>query len=818
MKISLDWLRDLVDWPGEADELAARLTMAGLNVEGIEEVRQTFPGVVVGRVLERRPHPDADRLSLCDVHDGEQTVRVVCGAPNVAAGQHVLLARVGAVLPGGVRIRKARIRGQDSAGMICSETELGLGEDAAGIMVLEGDPAPGTPADEIYGYVDVVLDIEVTPNRPDWLSHLGVAREVAAIFETKARQPALAALPGKGGEGLEFGVEIEDFGDCPRYTAHGARDLRLGPSPRRMQNRLRAVGARPINNVVDITNYVMFELGQPLHAFDRERLTGSRLLVRRAAAAETVRTLDGQERRLEASDLVIADTAGVVALAGVMGAERSEVAAGTTSIILESAFFAPRLVRRTSRRLGLLSESSYRFEREADWEMVERAALRALHLLQEHAGARILPDRVDRQDPDRKGRPDIPLRVGQVNRLLGVSLEPGQAGALLQRLGLKVAPLGRASDRGRGGATFTVSVPSFRRDLLEEVDLIEEIARLHGYDKLAIAGRQRGVPGVARRPLDRVLGAARRHLASSGYTELVTSNFMGLKDLDRLGLPEGDPRRRTREVLKPHHGGQTLLRTSLLPSLLAVVRRNVNADQELPLRLFQQGKVFLPRLEPPPEILHPGEESLPREPRLLQVAVAGRGEADLGGLPAGLREIRGVVEVLADLLRQPLSLRPEDCEPYLGPGRQWRLLDAAGAPVGTAGEVAAPVLAAYELEVPVAVAELDLGRLDLCPEPVRYRPFGRFPPVKRDLSLLVPQGVAWAAIADLVRARAGSDLRDLEVFDLYTGSGIPAGTAALGIRLKFRSAKGSLRGDTVDGAIADVVKALSEELGVRLRA
>jgi phenylalanyl-tRNA synthetase beta chain len=817
VKISLNWLRDFVTWEETPEELARQLTNSGLNVEGLQPFEIAFPGVVVGEVREVKRHPNADRLTLCQVHDGEQVHSVICGAPNVREGLRVLLARPGARLPGGMHIQKTRIRGEESSGMICSARELGLGADAAGIMELPDETRPGQPADDLYGFHDHVLEIEVTPNRPDWLSHLGVAREVAALRGTKAAPPQVWKARKAQGEQLDLSVEIEDFADCPRYMAHAARGVRVGPSPNFIQNRLRAIGARPINNVVDITNYVMYELGQPLHAFDRAKLDGARIYVRRAKEAPILQTLDGVERKLGVEHLVIADGQGPVAVAGVMGSESSEVDEGTEEVVLESAFFDPLIVRRGARSLGLKSESSYRFEREADWDMVPFAAHRALYLLQKHAGARIVGDWADRQNPDRVAHPGIPLRVAQVNRLLGTELGTSAVASLLQQLQLKVSPLGGARDRSSSAANLMVEIPSFRRDLLAEVDLIEEIARIHGYERIRGQGRFRGGAGGVRRPDDRALLSARRHLASTGYQEIVTSSFCREEDLLRLDLPSDDRRRRPLSVVNARHGGGTLLRTSLLPSLMEVAVRNVNASNALPLRLFQVSKVYLPRNRPPQEAKRPEEKLLPDEPWILQLGLIGLDEAPVGGVPADLLEIKGVVEELAAQLRMPLTLAPGDAVRYLASGQQWRILAAEELPVGAAGAVAPDILAAWDLQLPMVLAEIELSSLEFSRPPLVYRPFSRFPAVKRDLSLLVPDGVAYGEVARLLRESGGELLESLELFDIYKGKGLPDGTVAMGIRLKFRSTAGNLKGETVDKAVMAIVETLAAQLEVRMR-
>jgi len=817
LKISLNWLRDYVPWAGTADELAERLTLNGLNVESVESFVLDFPGVVTGRVVTREAHPNADRLSLCTVDDGEDVHQVVCGAPNVREGLTVLFARTGAVLPNGMKLKKSKIRGVESHGMICSASELGLSEESEGILELPDGPAPGTPADDLYGYVDTVLDIEVTPNRPDWLSHLGVAREVSAINGEMVQAPTAWTPPKSGGDTLDFTVEIADFADCPRYTAHLARDIRLGDAPRWMKNRLRAVGARPINNVVDISNYVMFETGQPLHAFDLGKLTGNHLSVRRAASGETLRTLDGVPRELDPDDLLITDEAGPVALAGVMGGAESEVDARSGDVLLEAAFFEPGIVRRASRRHQLLSDAAYRFERQADWDAVEFGARRALLLLQEHAGAHIEAGYVDRQDPDRRETKQITLRVEQVNRLLGTRISTIEAVEHLQALDLPCQPVGQVRDRTDATGKLLVTVPSFRRDLHEEVDLIEEVARIYGYDNIEAADHFRGRTSVRRRRLDGVLDNVRDYLAAMGHCEIVTSTFMAREDLDRLGLAQDDPRRELLAVHNPRHGGETLLRSTLTPSLLAAARHNLNADQPTPFRLFQVGKSFLAAESGDYGGRHEDDGLLPRETLTLQLAVIGRTDTVHGDIPADILEIKGTVAALAEHLRLEIVFAAGSDAPQLQPGRAWTVEDGEGRVVGEAGAVARRCLRAFDVDVPVALAEIDLRVLDLAPRTLRYAGFSRFPAVKRDLSLVTPAGVTYDQIKQHVASAGGPLLDSIALFDLFRGGQLAPGSTAVGIRLKFQSAKGNLKGKAVDKAIDAIVGALRTELGVELR-
>jgi phenylalanyl-tRNA synthetase beta chain len=554
-----------------------------------------------------------------------------------------------------------------------------------------------------------------------------------------------------------------------------------------------------------------------MHAFDQSKLSGTTITVKRSEGKTKVVTLDEQERELEEGTLLVCDEKGPVALAGVMGLANSEVDDATKDIILESAFFNPHHVRVASRGLGLISESSYRFERGADWDMVLKAAHRALYLFQELAEAHIVTDWADRFDPDFKAAEAVPLRIWQVNRLLGTDISTTEAAQMLQNLGLKVQPMGNPASSNSSAVNMMVQVPTFRRDLFQEVDLIEEIARSYGFDNMSGGGGFTASRGSVRRPLDRVLGQLRSWFASCGYHEMVTSSFLAAGDLEKLGLPEGDVRLETLSVINPHHGGNTQLRTSLVPELLEVSRRNLNSGAELPVRLFQVNRTFLPGGAKVAEPRHADEALLPEEPLFLQFAVAGSSAKGLDGVPADLLECKGVVESLSTYLRIPLTLEVGDVEPFLEPGVQMRILAADGQLVGSLGRIRPQVAAGWDVDLPVSVVEIRLSALDLEAEPVQYQDFGRFPAVKRDLSLLVPAGVAYGQMEDVVRETGGPLLASVELFDIYRGKGLPEGVGAFGIRLKFRSAKGNLKGKTVDLAIEKVLKALSDRLNIEQR-
>jgi phenylalanyl-tRNA synthetase beta chain len=817
LNISLNWLQDFVSWDCSVEELAEKMTLVGLNVEEISEYILEFPGIVVGLVETCEQHPDADKLSLCTVNNGTEIVQVVCGAPNVKAGMNVVFAPTGSVLPGGFKLKKAKIRGVESFGMICSETELELSSQSDGIMVLADNLKPGTPINDLFGYRDTVLDVEVTPNRPDLLSHYGIAREVAAITGSLLNIPEVWSPPKSGKEAVDFTVEIEDFDDCSRYTAHIVRDLQFGQSPQKMSNRLMAVGLRPINNIVDITNYVMFELGQPMHAFDLSKISGNKLFARRSTGEEKFTTLDGVERNLTDGELVIADSIGSVAVAGVMGGKRSEVDESTTDILLESAFFNASLIRKTSRKLQLQSDSSYRFERTVDWENVDFAAKRALYLLQKNTGAHIAPNFVDRQNPDRTEIESIQLRVEQVNRLLGAEITTSEVVEMLASIGLKSKLLGQASERKSLTGQLTVVIPAFRRDLFLEVDLIEEIARIYGFNNLDMESNFRAGTMVKHREFDKTIEKIADYLTGAGFSEIITSSFVSGKKVADLGIGEDDYRFEMMKIHNPHHGGDTLLRTTMVPSMLDVIRRNINADAQIPLRLYQINNVYLPSLDINRKLAHEDEALLPLERKTLQFAIAGIEEDAHYSLPMVLVALRGIAEQLSVNLGYKLNFSPGGNEPHFQAGLQYNLNNEAGELIGHLGLVSRSVLSKYSIENPVAIVELELDKFGLGVPVVEFVNYSRYPAAKRDLSLLVPESVCYQSVIDKVKDSAGPLLADVEMFDIYKGKNIPSGSVSLGISLKFQSYKSSLKSKAVDFAINKVTEQLSESLGVTVR-
>ncbi|MCX5837172.1 MAG: phenylalanine--tRNA ligase subunit beta, partial [Deltaproteobacteria bacterium] len=568
MQVSLKWLKDYVDVDMPPEDLAERLTMTGLEVDSLRRIEPAFSGVRVARIISLRPHPQADQLSLCEVATGDAIYPVVCGATNIRVGDIVPLAQVGATLPGGDVIRSARIRGEVSEGMLCSEEELGIGGDAAGIMILPSDLPLGKELADALDLYDTVLDIGVTPNRSDCLSMVGVAREVAAVTGKDLRYPpSVVAENDEEIRGITS-VSIEDPDLCPRYTARVIQNVRIGPSPFWMRRRLEAVGLRSINNIVDVTNFVMMELGQPLHAFDFRFLEEGRIVVRRSRAGEIFVSLDEKERVLRADTLMICDGVKPVAIGGVMGGLNSEIQDDTETILLESAYFNPLSIRRTSRALAMGTDAAFRFERGIDPEGVIRALDRAAGLMAELSGGTVCRGVIDQYPEMVATAKDIPLRLDRIRDILGVAVEEAVVVRILGNLKMTVEPAGEG--------IFRVTPPTCRVDIAREIDLIEEIARVHGYDRVPATLPAVSVVAGAADGKNTVEARVREIMTGAGYQEVINYSFVSADAVDQLGLLETDERRLQVQIRNPLTEEQAVMRTTLVQSLLSNVRRNAD--------------------------------------------------------------------------------------------------------------------------------------------------------------------------------------------------------------------------------------------------
>jgi phenylalanyl-tRNA synthetase beta chain len=808
MRVPLEWLREYCAPDLDVFGLGDRLAMTGTEVERVERHGvAALENFVVGKVLDAHQHPNADRLSVClvDVGDDEPK-QIVCGAPNVATGQTVAVAKPGAVMPDGTKLKKAKLRGEESNGMILAEDELAIGTDHAGILVLEPDGLqPGTPLEQVLAIATDVLVLEVTPNRPDCLAIYGVAREAHAATGASLQPPPWSDDPGSPGEldGIQITVECPDL--CPRFTARVFEDVKIGPSPPWLKARLMAAGQRPISNVVDITNYVMLLTGQPLHAFDHDRIAGRQLTVRRATDGEQVETLDGQTRTLDHDVVLIADDDGPTSIAGVMGGARSEVEPGTTRVVMEAANWIGANIHRTSLKLGLRSEASTRFEKQIQPEQAMDAQAVAARLMIELCGARLVPGTIDigGAGPDPQ---TIRLRDRRIETLLGVAVPRERSRRILEALDFGVAD----ADDG-----LDATVPSFRRtDVTREADLIEEVARLDGLEKLpATLPSRHGAFGrlTTRQQLRRRAADA---LTAQGLYEIVGWSFVAPDLAQRLRL--GD--QRAVELKNPMSAEQSQLRTTLLGSLLDVGQRNL-AHGAAAVRLFEAGAVYLAAPAPEADPQRP-----PREPYHLGAVLIGPARAPTWRDPdprnADFFAAKGVLQGLLDTLRVPWSVAAEP-RPFLHPGRSAAVLAGdTGERVGWLGEIHPQVAAEWDIRASVAGFELDLDAVaPHARTTTSYEDVTGFPEVREDLAVIVSDEIAAERVLDVVRDAGGPLLERATVFDVYRGSEqIGSGNVSLALRLAFRAPDRTLTDEDVAERRQAITAALERELGGRVRA
>ncbi len=797
MKIAWTWMADWVELPASAEELAHLLAMRGLPVQSLERAESFDAGIVVGEVLEVGRHPNADRLSLCQVDIGAARLSIVCGASNVAAGQRVAVAQVGSKLPDGTKLRRSKIRGVESEGMICSERELGLSAESEGIWVLPGRPDVGTPLATVLGAKETVLDVEITSNRTDCMCVVGLAREIAS-----ARGAGLKPMPelkAKGSIPLPK-VTIESPADCPRYMARVVQGLRVGPSPDWLRRRLEATGFRSINNVVDATNYVLREFGQPIHAFDASKVRGNAIRVRRAKAGERLRLLDGREATLAASHLVIADEHGPMALAGVMGGLDSGVSETTTAVVLESAQFAPALTRETARALGIESDAAARFAQGVDPEGVAHALDRTARILADVAGGEVSRDRVD-QWPGRADRPTVSVRLSRLSGLLGVPIDAESATRALRSLG--VEPSGSWKKRD-GDEIAEFRVPSHRLDLEIEEDLIEEVGRVIGYD--AIPSRLRSFPSSTF-PAKHDGDFLRRIIAATcgiGFHEIVSTVLVGEIPAEAR---DGIAPEEIWEIGNPMSRELKHLRVGLLPGLIQAAARNLHYGVD-EVRIAEVGKVF--RSVPAPL----GSERF--QASLLLSGRAGH-RTDHAASSDRYLELKGAVEALLEALGIDSPRTAAYHEPCWKRGTG-ALISVSGQRLGTFGEVAPSLAAGLGLDRPAWAAVLDVGALsEAVPSGRRYQAIPRYPASKRDLAIIVSEGALHADVEDAIRTAGGALLSQAQLFDIFEGDSIGAGKKSMAYALEFRSPERTLADREVDASVGAIVRALQAKFGAVVR-
>ncbi|WP_334142299.1 phenylalanine--tRNA ligase subunit beta [Rhabdothermincola sp.] len=786
MKVLLSWLREFAPFEGDPVMLGEQMSDLGMTVESIQRLGEGLDGIVVATVLALRRHPDADKIQLVEVDAGDgQPCQICCGAFNMSVGDKVPLATLGTVMPSGLRIERRKLRGEWSNGMLCSAAELGLGTDHSGILILDPALEAGTDLRTALGIeTDVLYDLEINPNRPDAMSVAGVARDLAARLQVPFSLPD-PAVDEKGAPLEFFSVEILDTDLCGRFVARLLRGVTVGSSPAWLRTRLLALGMRPINHVVDVSNYVMLELGQPNHTFDLSKIRGGGLRVRWARDGERIVTLDGVERSLRPTDGVVADGEGTpVAIAGVMGGLSTEIDQSTTDVLLEMAWWQPMAIARTSKRLGLRSEASARFERGTDPEVIDLAARRFAELLVTGSGE-LAPGVIDERG-DLPVPPTVRVRTSRVNSLLGTSLSTAQIVGYLEPIGFRCEP---AANGGEEEA-LAVTVPSFRPDTATETDVIEEVARHFGYGHIP-----RTQPtavrtgGLTERQRERRL--VREVMVGLGVDEAMPMPFLDPSDLERTGSPLPGI-----TITNPLAAEESVLRTSLRPGLLKALGYNAS-HRNLGVRLFEVGKVFR---------VVDGQE-LPDEPEHLGVALAG----------ADAFEAVGVWRVLAGALAVADARLEQVPVAGLHPTRSAQVV-VAGEPVGAVGEIDPEVLAGFGIAERVAWLELDLDHLLALPHGERhYRPVSRYPSSDLDLAFEVDEGVPAAEVESVIRSTAGELLSSLRLFDVFRGPPVPEGRRSLAYRLRLQAEDRTLTDDEVAELRSAVVAAVEAALPARLR-
>ena len=801
MKVPLNWLRDYVDITLPAAEIARRLTLAGHEVGTMEVIGGNWESVVVGQITDIDPHPNADRLTLVTVDLGAERPTVVCGATNLRVGNKVPFAHVGAQLIDGhsgevVRLKSAKIRGVVSSGMVCSEKELGISDSHQGIMVLPAEAPVGKPLADYLG--DVIFDLEITPNRSDCLSVIGIAREVAALTGESVSLPEVSYEEKTPPADQQITVEIADPDLCPRYCATLITGVKIAESPLWMQQRLLSCGQRPINNIVDITNYVMLEYGQPLHAFNYRLVRGRKIIVRRAAEGEVLTTLDGVERVLSSNMLVIADAEGSVALAGIMGGGNSEVADDTTVILLEAANFNPASIHYTGRSVVLASEARARFERGIRAELAPLAIKRATQLMAEIAGGEVARGVVDVY-PGQQEREPILLSAGKVKRVLGIEFSIEQIVNTLNSLGFECQP-------GASASEIRVNVPYWRSDISQAVDLVEEVARIIGYDQIPATLLGEPIPKQNPEPILSLKEIVKNSLIGGGFHEVITYSLTSREMLLRLR-----PESRALDIKpimlwNPMTIEQDCLRPSLRANLLVILEAN-RKHEPGNIRLFEQGKVYLPQ-----------DKDLPEEREELCGLMCGPKREKLwrsGDGAIDFFDAKGVVEGLLARLGVPASFEKGKDE-SLHPSRQAAIV-IEGNRLGVVGELHPKVLEAFELAEPVYLFEIDLNAL--LPVAVGHRmfqPIPRFPPTVRDIALIVEATVTHQKVQELIKSFPL--VAEVEIFDVYTGGQVPRGKKSLAYRISYQSMTQTLTDEQVDQVQQQILDKLSRELGATLRA
>ena len=802
MKVPISWLKDFVDIQISPEEVAKRLTMTALEVEGVREVGKGITNVIIGIIKRKEKHPNADKLQVCIVSDGKKDIQVITAATNIKEGQKIPLAPEGARLATGITIKKTKLRGVDSFGMMCSPIELGISDDAKGITILDDDAPLGKNAVEYMDLSETILDVSILPNRADCMSIVGIARETAAALGQTPKWQKLDINIKEADEGISAQVEVVDKDLCPRYMCREIKDIKIGPSPQWMQKRLKSAGIRPINNIVDITNYVLIEMGQPLHAFDFDKITGGKIIVRRAKNGEKITTLDGEERELDGDDLLIADVGRPLALAGIMGGEGSEVQDSTNHILLESAYFDPVNTRRTSFKLGQHTESSQRFERGVDWNGIRKALDRAAYLFQEYAEGMVLRRVVDIRDAEfakgKTGRKVI-LNKDKLNKLIGIELTGQQIAGFLKMLDYKV----------RGDNHLEVEIPSWRTDdVFREADLCEEVARLFGYENVPSTLPSESVPVRQKSRREEVVEMIKDTLLGCGLSEIITYNLVSK---DSIKLIDAE-KVYTRKVLldNPLSNEDSMLRENMIHSMLTIAQKNLN-HQNSDFGFFEFGKVFLSSKE---EI----NEKLVLSGVLCGRVLDGIHEMNIKSkVNVDFYYLKGIIEQVINNLFISGILFDESDHPSLQLGRKANV-KIGEETIGMFGEISSKVKRNYDIKHDLYYFEIDVEKITkFYNTDIKYKKLSKFPHSVKDVAISIDDEIKYSDVIEVLSQAGSKILKKIELFDRYSGEKLGRGKISLAFHLYYGSEDATLTDEEINSEHDRLKKLLVKKLRAQIR-
>ncbi len=803
MKVTYSWLKEYVDFDLSAVQLADKLVSLGINVENIRLIGEGIEGiVVVGKIISIEPHPQADRLTVCKVNTGKKEYNIVCGASNMKVGDIVPLALEGAVLSENKKIKLVNIRGIKSEGMMCSAKELGISDDMSGLLILPRETSLGKEIKKVLSLPDIVFDLEITPNRADCLSLIGIAREIAATLNIPFKLPEIN-LKDTGNEiGKQARVTIKEPLLCPRYLARVIRNVKISPSPFWLQRRLEMVGLRAINNVVDATNYVLMELGHPLHAFDYDQINNHHIIVRRAEEKEKFKTLEGMEYTLDKDMLVIADEKKTVALAGIMGGSNSQVNNETCNLLIESAYFDAINIRRTSKKLGLTTESSYRFERGTDFEMAAKAINRVTSLIREIAGGQVVEGIID-QYPQKIVPHNIILRPKQVNRILGIEISKKQILDFLNRLGFEC-------DLLEDNANLKVKVPAFRQEVSREIDLIEEIARIYKYDEIPPAvPRWKSLEYSPNREF-LLEKEVKDFFVSAGFFEVMNYSFSSEGGFNKLGVRDSSYYTKAVKVKNPLSREYSFLRTTLLGNILENIFKNINYNL-YDLKLFETGKIFFA-----------GEKNLlPEEKKIVSGAICGMIEESYWQKKSRETDFFYLKGVIIRLLEN-LGIKDYKVEKgsniLFHPKQSAKIIVAGNIQIGQLGKISPWIAEKYNFDFPVYIFELDMGALLKSQNLKRnYFPISKYPAVVRDVALVVPEGISYFQVSSQIKKTGGKVITQIKLFDVYQGKQIDRGFRSMAYSIIYQSGEKTLTDKEVNSIHNKVLHSLEKNFKVKIR-